>query len=121
MVEGAGSVSPWLSLYCWSWESSNKGRSDALTPVRARAGFGMIRQTIYPWSKHCSEPVWKSCLSNLVLQGIFLASGPRLPIGQQINSVSAVDIYPMMLEILGLSIAGPIDGDPDALVGLLRE
>lgn len=53
------------------------------------------------------------------MHGIFLASGPRLPKGMKIGPVSAVDVYPLMMEILGLPIAQPIDGDPEKLVPLL--
>ncbi len=32
----------------------------------------------------------------------FIASGPRLPAGRQLGEISVVDVYPLMLEILGL-------------------
>lgn len=53
------------------------------------------------------------------MHGIFLASGPRLPKGERVGPVRAVDIYPLMLEILGLPITTAIDGDPQTLVPLL--
>jgi hypothetical protein len=31
-----------------------------------------------------------------------------------------VDIYPLMMEILGLPMTAPIDGDPDKLARLLK-
>lgn len=55
------------------------------------------------------------------MHGIFFAMGPRLPSGQRIQAITAVDVYPLMLEILGLPQAGAIDGDPSKLVPLLSE
>jgi hypothetical protein len=54
------------------------------------------------------------------MHGIFLASGPRLPKGQRIPAIEAVDVYPLMMAILGLPIATPIDGDPTRLMGLFE-
>jgi len=54
------------------------------------------------------------------MHGSFLATGPRLPQGRVIGPVRNVDIYPLLMEILGLDISMPIDGDPDALVPLLQ-
>ena len=54
------------------------------------------------------------------MHAIFLASGPRLPAGRTIGPVRAVDVYPLMMEILGLPVTTPIDGDPARLVPLLE-
>lgn len=54
------------------------------------------------------------------MHGIFLAAGPRLPKGVRIGAVSAVDVYPLMMEILGLPITTPIDGDLQRLPPLLE-
>jgi len=53
------------------------------------------------------------------MAGIFYAVGPRIPAGTRVGIVSVVDVYPMMLEILGLAAPGPVDGDPDALASRL--
>ena len=55
------------------------------------------------------------------MHGIFIAMGPRLPKGERVRRVEAVDIYPLMLEVLGLPQIGEIDGDPSKLVPLLSE
>lgn len=52
------------------------------------------------------------------MHGIFLASGPGLPKGKRIGPLSVVDVYPLMMEILGLPVTTAIDGDPDRLVPL---
>lgn len=53
------------------------------------------------------------------MHAIFLACGPRLPRGKEIGPISVVDVYPLMMEILGLPITSPIDGDPGKLLPLL--
>ena len=53
------------------------------------------------------------------MHGIFLAAGPRLPKGKTLGTVSNLDIYPLMLEILEISLTTPIDGDPYLLTQLL--
>jgi predicted AlkP superfamily pyrophosphatase or phosphodiesterase len=53
------------------------------------------------------------------MHGMFLATGPGLPKGRRIGRIDAVDVYPLMLEILGLPAPGPIDGDGGDLIPLL--
>jgi predicted AlkP superfamily pyrophosphatase or phosphodiesterase len=62
---------------------------------------------------HGWEPSFKD------MHGIFLAAGPRLPKGKTIATVSNLDIYPMMMEILGLPPTTRIDGNPSTLTDLL--
>lgn len=54
------------------------------------------------------------------MNAIFLACGPRLPEGVTIGPIESVDVYPLLMEILGLSVTTPIDGDPTKLVPLLE-
>lgn len=54
------------------------------------------------------------------MHGIFMATGPRLPKGERIPAIEAVDVYPLLMEILKLPITTPIDGDPQLLPGLLK-
>ena len=53
------------------------------------------------------------------MHGIFYAIGPRLPAGQRVPAIEVVDVYPLMLEILGLPMAEGIDGNAERLVPLL--
>ena len=53
------------------------------------------------------------------MHGIFMATGPRLPKGKLTPAIEAVDIYPLLMEILELPITTPIDGDPSVLPALL--
>ena len=55
------------------------------------------------------------------MHGVFLARGPRLPAGRVIAPLQAVDVYPLMLELLDLPRRGAIDGDPGRLLPLLAE
>ena len=52
--------------------------------------------------------------------GIFLAMGPDLPEGLQLAAINNVDIYPLLMKILGLPVTTPIDGDPALLPELLE-
>jgi predicted AlkP superfamily pyrophosphatase or phosphodiesterase len=54
------------------------------------------------------------------MHGIFIAVGPRLPQGAVINAINAVDVYPMMREILELPQIS-VDGDASVLLPLLGE
>lgn len=40
------------------------------------------------------------------MHGIFVAAGPRLPRGTVIGEISVVDVYPMMIEVLGIDADG---------------
>jgi len=54
------------------------------------------------------------------MHAIFLASGPRLPNNARIGPIRSVDVYPLLMEILGLPITTRIDSDPEKLVPLLK-
>ena len=56
--------------------------------------------------------------SNEAMHGIFLATGPGLPEGEAIGEVSAVEIYPLLLELLRIDAPLPA-GDRDRLRALL--
>ena len=53
------------------------------------------------------------------MYGIFFAVGPRIRPGSRVGLISVVDVYPLMLELLGLSAPGPNDADPLALKDIL--
>ena len=52
--------------------------------------------------------------------GILYATGPRIPAGTVTGPVRVVDVYPLMLAILGLEAPGGIDGDPRVLASRLQ-
>ena len=51
--------------------------------------------------------------------GIFYAAGPRIPASAVTGPVRVVDVYPLMLAILGLEAPGATDGDPRVLASRL--
>ena len=53
------------------------------------------------------------------MHGIFLASGPGIPHGVQIPPIEVVDVYPLLMKILGLPVTTSIDGNLSLLPPLL--
>ena len=54
------------------------------------------------------------------MHGIFLAWGPDIRQGMKVGPVRAVDVYPFILSLLGLSPPASMDGDAAALSGIIR-
>ena len=85
--------------------------------VQANPHYGVLSSRvkmhkIYP-GNHGWDPSFKD------MHGIFLAAGPRLPMGETIGTIDNIDIYPLMMEILEIPLTAPIDGDPSTLTELL--
>jgi len=53
------------------------------------------------------------------MHGFLVASGPNIKPGLKLGPVNSVDIYPLMLSILGLDAPEKIDGDPCTLARIL--
>lgn len=70
------------------------------------------------WHLKAGDHGWRPSFEDM--HGIFIASGPRLPHGARIESIDNIDVYPLMLEVLGLPSNGQIDGDPERLKSLLE-
>jgi predicted AlkP superfamily pyrophosphatase or phosphodiesterase len=100
-----------------AWRASEAaGFADII--VQADPGFAVFssRQA----ASHISESDHGWAPEFPDMHGIFLATGARLPEGQVIPAIRAVDVYPLLMAILGLEIDKPIDGDVELLPGLLR-
>lgn len=54
------------------------------------------------------------------MRGIFIAAGPSLPAGQMLPPVRVVDVYPLLMGLLGLAPHPDVDADPAVLGHLLR-
>lgn len=54
------------------------------------------------------------------MHGFFIASGPNIKPGVELGPVRNIDIYPLMLSILGLNGPENIDGDPASLSIILN-
>ena len=67
---------------------------------------------------HAGDHGWAPEATNM--HGIFMAAGPNIRAGVVIEQAETVDVYPLMLSILGLDSPGNTDGDAEALAGALR-
>jgi predicted AlkP superfamily pyrophosphatase or phosphodiesterase len=54
------------------------------------------------------------------MHGIFFASGPAFKSATQVKSFENVNVYPLVLDILGLKVTTPIDGKLAPTQGLLK-
>jgi len=54
------------------------------------------------------------------MRGIFLASGPRLPAGTTIGAIDNIEVYPLMMAILGLPLPDNVDASGNTLLPLLE-
>lgn len=113
----------WPAGRAWTREEAPVAwhlRDAALAPdviVLAEPGHGVIatraREFVMTRGDHGWDPKFGA------MHGMFLASGPRLPAGQRIAALSVVDVYPLMLEVLGLPEL-PHEGDAGRLLPLLE-
>lgn len=97
-----------------------KLRTDPLLPdviVQADPGYSVVSSRSSDIPLSAGDHGWSPDFQDM--HGIFLALGPKLPRGERIGAISAVDVYPLIMEILGLETAGAIDGDPARLLPLL--
>jgi len=101
-----------------AWQVTPESRFPDII-VQADAGFRVVESpgqlAQLPVGLHGWAPGFTD------MQGIIVAAGPRLPRGVAIDSVSVLDVYPLVLEILDIPLVAPIDGDPQALAGLLQD
>jgi len=54
------------------------------------------------------------------MHGFFVASGPNIKPGISLDPISSIDIYPLMLSILGLEAPAMVDGDAGKLAKILE-
>lgn len=100
------------------WQVTTGSRFPDLM-VQADAGFRVARDRSrlaqQPLGVHDWDPTFMD------MHGIFTAAGPRLPVATTTGSISNVDIYPLMLELLEIPLAVPVDGNSDVLLPLLKD
>ena len=99
-----------------NWHVVNDSRFANII-VQADPGYVVYSSRKRSWGASIGDHGWAP--EHKEMYGIFLASGPRLPKGRKIPAVNAVDVYPLMMEILEIPLTTPIDGDPDKLARLL--
>jgi predicted AlkP superfamily pyrophosphatase or phosphodiesterase len=71
---------------------------------------GVIRER---WGMHGWDPALPS------MQALFVLSGPGIRRGATIPAVDAIDVYPLMTELLGLRPASAIDGQAGRIKSLV--
>jgi len=54
------------------------------------------------------------------MRGIFIAAGPKLPRGVEIEAVQSVDLYPLLMNLLDLEPDPDVDSQADELLKLLE-
>ena len=54
------------------------------------------------------------------MQAIFIASGPTIAAGERIASIRSIDVYPFLLELLGLAPPRPIPDDQRVLLDFIK-
>ena len=101
-----------------SWHiSSDSGFADII--VQADSGYSVYssRDDLSHSGASLGDHGWAP--EHKDMHGMFLASGPRLPEGKRIPAINAVDVYPLLMEILEIPMLVPIDGNPSTLTDLL--
>ena len=100
-----------------SWRiNTNKRFPDVI--IQADPGYGVVSSNEKSDKITAGDHGWAPEAKEM--HGIFIASGPNIKKGVPLGAVSAVDIYPLMLGILGLEAPEYIDGDPQALRKILK-
>lgn len=81
------------------WHVSNSRRlGDVL--LQADAGFAVLSSRELNKKMTPGDHGWSPNMRDM--HGIFLAAGPRLPAGRRINTIRVTDVYPLLLELIGL-------------------
>jgi len=85
--------------------------------LQAEAGYSVASTNSLVGHRNAGDHGWAR--DDKDMHGIFLATGPRLPKGKRISKLNNIDVYPLMMEVLGLPITTPIDGSTKLLPDLL--
>lgn len=96
--------------------TSAAGFADVI--LQADPGYRVVSTTRRTGGTQLGSHGWAPEFEDMF--GIFLATGPGLPGGLQLAAINNVDVYPLLMKILDLPIATPIDGDPELLPDLLE-
>ena len=101
-----------------SWRATEEaGFADIV--VQADPGYMVFSTPLQALTASRGDHGWAREFEDM--HGIFMATGPRLPKGEVVPAIEAVDVYPLLMNILELPITTPIDGDAIKLVRLLSD
>ena len=100
------------------WRVTNDGRYPDVF-IQADAGHAIISDETKGRMIHNGAHGWPP--ESEAMGASFIAAGGRLPEGIEIGAIRAVDVYPLMLEILGLPVPEGYVAEPSALDGILLE
>jgi len=100
------------------WRVSDDGRYPDVF-IQADAGHAIISDETKGRMIHSGAHGWPP--ESEAMGASFIAAGGRLPEGVEIGPIRAIDVYPFMLEILGLPMPEAYLAEPSALDGILRE
>jgi predicted AlkP superfamily pyrophosphatase or phosphodiesterase len=76
--------------------------------------IGMANRPARDGATHGWDP------TNPTMHALFAASGPGIPAGKTIPTFENIDVYPWLVELLGLKPAKGIDGKPGRLANLIK-
>jgi predicted AlkP superfamily pyrophosphatase or phosphodiesterase len=99
-----------------SWSVSGNDRYPDVI-VQPDLGYGVISVPGKSGKLSPGDHGWSP--EAAAMHGIFLARGAGIRAGSRHGPVRAVDVYPLLVEILGLQAPALIDGDPLALGEIL--
>lgn len=100
-----------------SWHTTNGSRFPDLI-VQPDPHYGVVSSPDKIAELDRGDHGWNPSFKDM--HGIFIAAGPGLPRATTLGTVSNLDIFPLMMKILGLPLTTAIDGDPDRLTRLLK-
>jgi predicted AlkP superfamily pyrophosphatase or phosphodiesterase len=85
--------------------------------VQPDPGYRVVRHADQIESINPGDHGWPPEFTDM--HGVLFGTGPAFRPGASTGPVRVVDIYPLMLSVLGLKGPGPIDGNPEALEDIL--
>lgn len=100
-----------------AWRVGDSARFADIILV-ADAGYAVISTQAQRDKINAGDHGWRPEAPDM--HGIFLAWGPAFRQGMRTGPVRNVDVQPMLLRVLELEAPGQTDGDPDALISILR-
>ncbi len=100
------------------WHVDNNPRFPDVILI-PEAGFAVLSTVEMAGKINAGDHGWAPEAS--AMHGFFVASGPNIKSGVTLGPINNIDIYPLMLSILGLDAPDTIDGDASKLATIYSE